>query len=230
MLAIFFKILVIATIIVSFQSCGQSSFSTINANKKVLFDSIALQLVTVISDDQKYRNEMSDVMKSYGGDSREMKSLLKKMYSTDSINFLKVSLILDRYGWLGSEAIGVEGNRTLFMVIQHSPLKDQEKYLPVIRQAVKDGKATAGNLALLEDRVSLRKGKRQIFGSQVSWNLKTNVYYVLPLEDPDNVDKRRAAMGLMPLADYLMDCCNLIWDVEAYKNNPENNKDGGSKD
>jgi hypothetical protein len=229
MIAIFFKILILAAIIISFQSCGQSSPATINDSQQVLFDSIARQLVTVISDDQKYRNGMSDIMKSYGSDSKEMKSLLKKMHYADSINLLKVSMILDSYGWLGSEAIGVEGNRTLFMVIQHSPLKDQEKYLPVMRLAVKDGKAEAGNLALLEDRVSVRKGKRQIFGSQVSWNLKTNVYYVLPLEDPDNVDKRRAAMGLIPLADYLMDCCNLIWDVEAYKNNQKNDKDGNKE-
>jgi hypothetical protein len=40
--------------------------------------------------------------------------------------------------------------------------------------------------------------------------------YVLPLDDPENVDQRRAAVGLQPLADYISHW-NLTWDVEAYK-------------
>jgi hypothetical protein len=38
----------------------------------------------------------------------------------------------------------------------------------------------------------------------------------LPLEDPDNVDKRRAAVGLEPLADYVKSW-DIEWNVEAYK-------------
>lgn len=40
--------------------------------------------------------------------------------------------------------------------------------------------------------------------------------FVLPLEDPDNVDKRRAEVGLGPLADYVKQW-NIVWDVEEYK-------------
>jgi hypothetical protein len=51
--------------------------------------------------------------------------------------------------------------------LQHSNIKNQEKYLPIIRQAYKNGEIDSGKLALLEDRVAIRQGKRQIYGTQV---------------------------------------------------------------
>jgi hypothetical protein len=46
--------------------------------------------------------------------------------------------------------------------------------------------------------------------------METSPYYVLPLEDPDNVDKRRAEVGLQPLAEYVA-YWQIKWDVEQYK-------------
>ena len=43
------------------------------------------------------------------------------------------------------------------------------------------------------------------------------IFYVSPMIDPDNVDQRRAEVGLQPLADYVRRW-NIIWDVEQYKN------------
>ena len=40
--------------------------------------------------------------------------------------------------------------------------------------------------------------------------------YLLPLEDPDNVDARRAQVGLGLLAEYLKSF-DIDWNVEAYK-------------
>jgi hypothetical protein len=38
----------------------------------------------------------------------------------------------------------------------------------------------------------------------------------LPLEDPDNVDKRRAKMGLGSFADYVKRW-DIVWNSEEYK-------------
>ncbi|RYF64937.1 MAG: hypothetical protein EOO39_25770 [Cytophagaceae bacterium] len=86
----------------------------------------------------------------------------------------------------------------------------------MMREAVKNGKAWGGNLALLEDRVALGQGKRQVYGSQIGRNMDTKLYYVLPLEDPDNVDKRRTAVGLPPLAEYVSRW-KIVWNVDQYK-------------
>ena len=148
--------------------------------------------------------------------SKEMKNHWRAIQKKDSINLIKVKAILDTYGWLGADVVGEQGNSTLFLVIQHSDQATQERYLPMMREAVKNGKAQSSSLALLIDRVALGQGKRQIYGSQIGRDPETQVYYVSPLEDPDNVDKRRAEVGLGPLAEYL-NHWQIKWDVEQYK-------------
>ena len=102
------------------------------------------------------------------------------------------------------------------MVIQHSDQATQEKYLPIMKAAVKNGKAKANCLALLEDRIALRQGKKQVYGSQILWSKENNKYFIFPLDDPDNVDKRRAEVGLQPLSDYVS-YWNIKWDIQQYK-------------
>ena len=90
-----------------------------------------------------------------------------------------------------------------------------------MREAVEKKQAMAGNLALLEDRVALREGRKQIYGSQVGTDTVTHKNFLLPLEDPDNVDARRAKVGLGPLADYLKSF-DMEWNVEEYKKEQAN--------
>ena len=145
-----------------------------------------------------------------------MKAYWKIIDKKDSINQIKVRSILDKYGWLGADVVGRQGNLTLFLVIQHADQATQEKYLPMMRDAVKNGKAQASALALLEDRVAMGQGKKQIYGSQIGTDMETNQYYIRPLSDPDNVDKRRAEVGLEPLAEYAQRW-QIKWDVVQYK-------------
>ncbi len=182
----------------------------------LLLDSLIKELVIIDTEDQKYRNQVDYVQSHYGDDSKELETLMRSMKETDSINLIKVEAMISAYGWLSSNLIGNDGNTTLFMVIQHSDIKTQQKYLSIVRDAVKKGSAKASHLALLEDRVALLLGDQQIYGSQISWNKKTDKYYVAPLFDPDNVDKRRREVGLPPIADYLLEM-GIVWDVEEYK-------------
>ena len=174
------------------------------------------QLLEIFQEDQTTRRQTMEYAKKYGWENPTMDSLQKITSYKDSIDLIKVVNILDRYGWVGKEKVGGQANQTLFLVIQHSDLKTQQKYLPMMREAVKKGNADASALALLEDRVALGEGRKQIFGSQIGRNLKTNKYYVNPLEDPDNVDKRRAGVGLEPLANYVQRW-DIVWNVEEYK-------------
>ncbi|GEO11061.1 DUF6624 domain-containing protein [Segetibacter aerophilus] len=177
---------------------------------------LVAQLDSIYIEDQKYRQQIDSIEKKYGWESKEMTAHWKIINEKDSINLIKVKNILDKHGWLGADVVGEQGNTTLFLVIQHSDRATQEKYLPMMRDAVKKGKARGSSLALLEDRVALSQGRRQLYGSQIGGDAATKTYYVLPLEDPDNVDKRRAEVGLQPLADYVRQW-QIKWDVEQYK-------------
>ncbi len=160
---------------------------------------LAAELDTIMNDDQDDRRRVEEMEKKYGHSSKEVTELWTVINRKDSVNLINVTAILDKYGWVGADVAGRQGNMTIFLVIQHADLKTQEHYLPMMRAAVKDKKAEPFSLAMLEDRVALRTGKKQIYGSQIGTRADGS-YYVDDLEDPDNVDKRRAeGVGLGPI-------------------------------
>src|SRR5690606_35323113 len=87
-------------------------------------------LDSILIEDQKYRLELKEIENKYGWGSKEMKEHWKLISFKDSVNLIKITAILDKYGWLGPDVVGEQGNSALFLVIQHSNQKTQEKYLP----------------------------------------------------------------------------------------------------
>ena len=191
----------------------------VQANKDRLeanFDKpLVAQLDSIFEADQALRREVEPMLSRYGNDSPEMQDLWRRIAAKDSANLAAVSRILDERGWLGADVIGGRGNMTLFLVVQHADLATQEKYLPLMREAVRDGRAQGSSLALLEDRVALRQGRRQTYGSQIGTDPADGSSRVLPLDDPLRVDERRATVGLGPLADYARRM-NVDWDPVKY--------------
>lgn len=175
------------------------------------------ELLAIYTEDQGIRHEYMKIYKANSSKTnKQVDSIGKVMQYKDSVNLLKVMKILDEKGWVGKDVVGSQANQTLFLVIQHADLKYQQKYLPMMREAAKKGNAKPSALAYLEDRVALREGNKQIYGSQILTNPFTKKNFIAPLEDPDNVDKRRSQVGLGLLAEYAQKS-NIVWNVEAYK-------------
>ena len=172
-------------------------------------------LDTVLQFDQMFRLRIEETQKKYRFESKEMKQLWDSIGKYDSINLIKVEKIVDKYGWLGPEVIGEQGNSTIFLVIQHSNTQVQKKYLPEMRKAVEKKAARPDEVAMLEDRIAIASGELQIYGTQLQGNVDGS-YVVSPLVDPGKVDERRASVGLPPMAVYLSQW-NMKWDVEEYK-------------
>ena len=192
----------------------------IELNKEIAESKLDMELVllldTILEQDQKYRLQIEEIVQTYGQESEEMKAKLKTMHETDSLNQIRVKSILDNQGWLETDVIGYNGNLALWLVIQHADLEVQLRYLPMMRAAVKEGNARPEHLALLEGRVAIRQGGRQIHGSQIGIDQETGEYYVSPLIDPDNVDKRRFEVGLNSFQEYISNW-GLTWNAEEYK-------------
>lgn len=172
-------------------------------------------LDTVFINDQKYRLTVYDTINRYGMKSPQVDNMNKLILEKDSINLPIITGILDHFGWPGPEVIAQHG-KTIFLVLQHADLATQQKYLPIMRDAVKRNAAENSSLALLEDRVALGKGGCQIYGSQIGFHEKTNSYYVLPLSDPDHVDERRKEMGLGTLREYAA-IWKISWDQDNHR-------------
>lgn len=120
----------------------------------------------------------------------------------DSLNLIQVEAIIARYGWPGKDFVGNRGNTAVFLVIQHSNLATQEKYLPLLKKSVADSQSRPCDLALMEDRVLMWQGEKQLYGSQIIRNKTTGAWEFYPIEDEKNVNARRREMGLEPIEEY----------------------------
>ncbi|OON65590.1 DUF6624 domain-containing protein [Hymenobacter sp. CRA2] len=160
------------------------------------------ELQEIYATDQGVRGKIDSVQRNFGQKSPQWDALMSEMRAIDERNTKRVTEIIDQYGWPGKALVGRMGSLTAFLVIQHADLAVQEKYFDVLKQAAARGDIAPGNFALLQDRVLLRRGKSQIYGSQVVGNPSTGKPEFAPIEDEAHVDERRAAVGLGPLAEY----------------------------
>lgn len=185
----------------------QTIISKVKQNKEQAEAHLDKELVAILekvySNDQSHRGKIDRIIKEFGQDSPQMDSLWKLIAYNDSVNAEIVFGILDKHGWLGADVVGNQGVTTLFLVIQHSSLENQLKYFDMMKQAVADKKLNAANFAMLEDRILMKQGRKQKYGSQLKRGQEPGSYELYDLENPEEVDKRRAEVGLEPLGDYL---------------------------
>jgi hypothetical protein len=130
--------------------------------------------------------------------------VLERMIAIDKDNREWLKAIVHQHGWPGPESVGNQATEIAWLLVQHADLEFQKECLPQIRDAYMAGALSGGNFALLQDRILVGEGKPQIYGSQAmpvnQW--KNGQPTFRPIEDEANVDKRRAGVGLGPLADY----------------------------
>lgn len=193
--------------------------STSNIYSQSTYDKIKVTLDSVYIKDQLLRKQVKPVVDEYGWYSEEYKSLGVQIRKQDSINLIIVENFVENNGWLGADDIGEKGNKTMFLVIQHSSPKIWNKYLPILREAFENGNAKGKHLALLEDRTAIFNGEMQIYGSQISVDSEGN-NSLDPIVDPENVNKRRKEMGLGAIEEYLK-LFELTWDVKEHKSSSE---------
>ena len=173
------------------------------------------KLAKIYEEDQYYRGQMDEVAEEHGWDSPEMQALWGKQNQVDSINQLKIEAIIEKHGYPGKSLVGPRLGSAAFLVIQHAGLEMQEKYLPLLKEQAEAGELRKGSLALLIDRIKLRKGEKQIYGSQVGMNQETGEYYFSPIESPMKVDSLRETVGLGPLQEYGNNW-NIKWDPKKH--------------
>lgn len=173
------------------------------------------ELCAMRKKDQSIRLLLMDAEKKYGKDETLPQSIRHIMNEIDSVNASRVIQIIDKYGWLGADDIGEEANEAIFLCIQHyNDTIIQNKYLPILKEAVANGNAKGWHYAFLTDRCLMNQGKPQVYGTQTI--RAKGKYYLVPLQDVDRVDELRKEVGLQPLSQY-MDDFNEEWSEEIYK-------------
>lgn len=154
----------------------------------VPYDSLSAVLEEIYEADQRIRIELMDAM---GGD---VGDLFHRMAQIDSANQAKINCILSDYGWLPQSRVGEKAASAIFLVVQHGGKAMIEKNLPALKKLAGENEAKTTHAAMMEDRLLMYEGKKQIYGTQASSD-STGASYVWPVADPDRVNELRKAAG-----------------------------------
>ena len=126
------------------------------------------------------------------------------MQRADGENLPWLKAVVAARGWPGRSLVGEDGANAAWLLVQPADADPafQRQCLDLLAGACEAGEATGQELAYLTDRVLLAEGQQQVYGSQV--HHQNGAWEPRNLGDPENVDERRAAVGLGPLAEYLL--------------------------
>jgi hypothetical protein len=121
----------------------------------------------------------------------------------DAHNTAWLKQVIEKHGWPGIMLVGEQGADEAWLLAQHADRAPgfQRQVLDLLQAAVEVGDAPPRHLAYLTDRVLVAAGEPQVYGTQYTddpaGNLRPH-----PVTDPDQLDARRAAVGLEPAAEY----------------------------
>ena len=116
--------------------------------------------------------------------------------------------VLARIGWFDISRYGAEASQAAWLIVQHADHDRawQEQVLADLAPRVARGDMQRTYYAYLIDRVAVGAGRPQTYGTQGRCQGRGNLQ-LLPVADRDNLDRRRAEMGLESLADYTVRFC-----------------------
>jgi len=177
---------------------------------------LSKELWTMQLKDQAFYYHLEVAEKKSGRNSPIVSAIWELKHLINQKNIKRIQEIIKENGWPKKSVVKGSAAGTVFLVIQHADIEIQKKYLPLMTEAANNGEASWRSLALLIDRVNLGEGKRQIYGSQIGIEPKSGKFYVSPLVDPENVNKRRNEVGLGKIEDYVKHW-NITWDIKKHK-------------
>lgn len=122
--------------------------------------------------------------------------------SIDVANTARMREIVDQIGWPTVSKVGVQASSSAWLLVQHADHdRAFQKQCLALMQAQAAGEVKSSHIAYLEDRARVGEGQPQLYGTQF-YTDEHGRFGPRPIEDPDNVDLRRASVGLRTLAAY----------------------------
>ena len=198
-------------------SCKKVEKTSINLELKkelseIEFRDQALRFIT----DQTPKDSLDLIAKRIKVDPTYFKNNYKSVSVTlDGENIKRVEEIIAKYGYPGKALVGTPENRAAWIVIQHSSPQVIQKYLPMLREAVKNGDLDRQSLAITEDRNLMYQGKKQIYGSQFFEVNGKPAFW--PIENSEKVNELRKEAGFVQtIEEYSKDLYGKDFQYKIY--------------
>lgn len=113
--------------------------------------------------------------------------------------------VLDTHTWIDAKRFGAAVSNHAWLLVQHADDHPEFQALALERMEpfLASGAIEPSNYAYLYDRVAVNSGREQRYGTQPDWTCKDGRLELKPLENPEGVNQRRAAMGMGSVEDGL---------------------------
>jgi len=108
--------------------------------------------------------------------------------------------IIEEIGYPTAKKVGKEASEAAWLIIQHAISQPafMKKCALLLKNEVDKGVGNPLNWAYLTDRIASFEGQLQRFGTQYDWD-ENGQLNPLPMEQRIVVNKRRKALGLLPI-------------------------------
>jgi hypothetical protein len=127
--------------------------------------------------------------------------LVEEQERVDAELTTELKAIVARKGWPTIRLVGLPASEHAALILMHSRDHDfQRSMLPQLRQLAESGEILGSSVATIVDKILISEGKRQRFGTQFKW--ANGVAEMLPVDDTEHLEERRAKYLLPPLAEY----------------------------
>ncbi len=187
----------------AFLSCSDKKQSEPPKTPEQIQGALIRQLIMMADQEQQSRDRFDSIINEKGWRSPEGQTASRDANLLDSVNTAQLEEIIAKNGWPGKSLVGNQAAMAAFIVLQHSSIEIQEKYLPMVEAAAAKGEIERAHLAMLQDRILMRRDKPQKYGTQLWNDPSTGKLGLYPIEDSSGVDLRRAEVGLPPIYEYL---------------------------
>ena len=151
------------------------------------------KLEWIFERDQYDRTLWSLTANRHPEQTRRNNMLGTRAWDTDSTNLVMVNEVLREGGFPRKSQVGEFALLAVWSVFQHNPLEKQKEFLPQLEEAVRNGDIAPMYLAMLKDRIDVREGRPQKYGTQ------SGPDGLCPLLDASRVNKWRKEVGLPPI-------------------------------
>ena len=165
-------------------------------------NSIASELNTMVQVDQALRERIDyENLPKAGLKESELPRLFQHIALVDRVHEARLARIISTCGWPKKSVHGEQATGDAWLLAQHASAKLQRRFLPLLQAAVNAGEVSGSNLAYLADRVALKEGSPQLYGTQ--FNQKAPCEFELyRIDDRRRVNERRKKAGMPSLEEY----------------------------
>jgi len=151
------------------------------------------ELLAMQEEDQKWRKAIGTAETE-----EEKQKVYDEVGKVDDKNTARMKTIIEEIGWPKKSDVGKDGASAAWLLVQHADRQPQfqAKCLPLLEKAFKEDEASGSNYAYLYDRVALKLGNKQRFGSQAMGGDGERKFS--PIEDEWLVSEMRAEYNVNP--------------------------------